>query len=163
MTILRFPRQSEFVAALALLVAGTAGLAQEAAKTDDQQMRVQITEIGCLRTLIMIDGSINDLENRVAQQLTDKDFRVFPSAAMVGARVTSDQMRDAGEKASADLVVFATATDRLKNKKEDFQLYEGEATVQIYSRVSGELLVTKTVRANGRRTGGRWRGRRASW
>lgn len=152
MTILRFPRPSEFVAALALLLAGTAGLAQEAAKTDDQQMRVQITELGCLRTLIMIDGSIDDLENRVAQQLTDKDFRVFPSAAMVGGRVTSDQMREAGEKANADLVVFATATDRLKNKKEDFQLYEGEATVQIYSRVSGELLVTKTVRANGRRT-----------
>src|SRR5258708_21910621 len=100
----------------------------------------------------MIDGSFDDLENRIAQQVTTKDFGVFPSAEMVGARVTTDQMREAGEKANAYLVVFATATDRLKNKKEDFLLYEGEATVQIYSRVSGELLVTKPVRASGRRT-----------
>ena len=152
MTTIRLPRLSGIIAVLALLVAGNTGLAQMAVKADDQQMRVQITELGCLRTLIMIDGSIDDLENRVAQQLTDKDFRVFPNAEMVGSRVTSDEMRHAGEKANADLVVFATAKDRLKNKKEDFLLYEGEATVQIYSRVSGELLVTKMVRANGRRT-----------
>ena len=59
-------------------------------------------------------------------------------------------------------LVFATATDRLKNRKEDFLLYEGEATVQIYSRVSGELLVTKTVRANGRRTSDEVEARRSA-
>ena len=153
MTIFRFTLKSGFVTLLAFVAAGNRGLAQvAAAKADDQQTRVQITEVGCLRTLVLIDSRIDDLENRVAQQLTDKDFRVFPSAETVGERVTSEEMRAAGEKANADLVVFATASDRLKNQKEDFLLFEGEATVHIYSRVSGELLVTKTVRANGRRT-----------
>jgi len=101
---------------------------------------------------MLLDGEMGDIENRLSQQLTDKDFRVFPNATMVGKRVTSEQMREAGEKANADLVVYATTKDRLKNKKEDFLLYEGEATVQIYSRVSGELLVTKTARVNGTRT-----------
>jgi len=123
-----------------------------AAQPSDQPVRVQITELGCLRTLMLLDGEMGDIENRLSQQLTDKDFRVFPNATMVGKRVTSEQMREAGEKANADLVVYATTKDRLKNKKEDFLLYEGEATVQIYSRVSGELLVTKTARVNGTRT-----------
>jgi len=152
MTKKYFLPQSGFIALLAWLLLAIPALAQETAKPDDQQVRVQITEIGCLRTLLFIDAEISDLENRLAQQLTDKDFRVFPDAAMTGHRTTSDEMRAAGEKANADLVVFATATDRLKNKKEDFLLYEAEATVQIYSRVSGELLVTKSVRATGRRT-----------
>ena len=101
---------------------------------------------------MLVDRNFADLENSLSQQLTDKDFRVFPSANMIGSRVTPDEMKAAGEKANADLVIFATASDRLKNKKADFLLYEGESTVQIYSRVSGELLVSKTARADGRRT-----------
>ena len=137
---------------LAGLFVVTDGWAQAAKPSADQQVRVQITEMGCLRTLLFIDANISDLENRLAQQFIDVDYRVFPSAVTTGSRATPDEMRAAGEQANADLVVFATATDRLKNSKGEFQLYEGEATVQIYSRVSGELLVTKTVRANGKRT-----------
>ena len=135
-----------------LAVAAPLSAQETAPKSDDQQMRVQITELGCLRTLLLMDNAALDLEQLVAQQLTDKDFRVFPDARSTEGKITSDFMRDAGEQANADLVVSVRATDRLKNRKVDFALYEGEATVQIYSRVSGELLVTKTVRANGRRT-----------
>lgn len=152
MTIPRFLPQSGFAAILAGLFAVTANLAVAQAPAADQPVRVQITEMGCLRTLLFIDASISDLENQLAQRFTDVDYRVFPSATMTGSRATSDEMRAAGEQANADLVVFATATDRLKNSKADFQLYEGTATVQVYSRVSGEMLVTKTVRANGKRT-----------
>ncbi len=151
-----------FLAALALAPAVRLALAQTQSPADDQQLRVQITEIGCLRTLVLLDAAIGDLESRITQQLVDKDFRVFPSATTTSSRVTSDEMRAAGEKANADLVVFATAKDRLKNQREDFRLYEGEATVQIYSRVSGELLVTKTARADGRRTSDEVESRRSA-
>jgi len=113
---------------------------------------VQITEVGCLRTLLLLEQNALDLEDLIAQQLTDKDFRVFPDAQSPTGKVTPEEMRAAGEAKNADLIVYARATDRLKNKSGDWSLYEGEATVQIYSRVSGELLVTKTSRVNGKRT-----------
>lgn len=152
MTKPRFSPPIGIVALLAGLFVATVGWAQAAKSGVDQQVRVQITEIGCLRTLLLIDSDISDLENLISQQLTDVDFRVFPDASMTGSRATSEEMRVAGEKANADLVVFATAKDRLKNSKGEFLLHEGEATVQIYSRVTGELLVTKTARTNGKRT-----------
>jgi hypothetical protein len=138
-----------------LLVISSSTRAQETApaSVSDQPVRVQITEESCLRTLLLLDQDMADMENRLSQQLVDKDFRVFPSAEAVPKKwVSPEEMRAAGEKANADLVLFATTKDRLKNKKEDFLLYEGECTVQIYSRVSGELLVTKTARVNGART-----------
>ncbi|MDI1337980.1 MAG: hypothetical protein PSU94_17500 [Lacunisphaera sp.] len=152
MTIPRFSLQSGFVTFLAGLLAVTANLAVAQMASADQQVRVQITELGCMRTLLFIDANMSDLENRLAQQFTDVDYRVFPSAVMTGSRTTSDEMRAAGEKANADLVVFATVTDRQKASKGDFVIYEGTATVQIYSRVSGELLVTKEVITDGKRT-----------
>ncbi len=140
------------VGALLVLATTSSVRAQTPAAQDNQQLRVQITEIGCLRTLLLLDENTLDLEDLISQQLTDKDFRVFPDAQSPAGKVTPEQMRAAGEKANADLIVYARTTDRLKNQSGDWLLYEAEATVQIYSRVSGELLVTKLVTADGKRT-----------
>lgn len=131
---------------------GSALASASAQLSDDQQVRVQITELGLMRTLLLMENNSDDLEDNVAQQLVDKDFRVFPDSVAVGSRVSPEEMRAAGERANADLIVYAKASDRLKHNKSGFLLHEGEATVQVYSRVSGELLVTKTARANGKRT-----------
>lgn len=145
---LRLPQCGALTAFLGMWLGAVAWAAQP----DEQQVQVQITELGCLRTLLMMETGTVDLEDRLAQKLTELDFRVFPNAQTAAARVTSDQMKAAGEAANAELIVYARASDRMKNAKADFKLHEGEAVVQIYSRVSGELLVSQTARADGRRT-----------
>jgi hypothetical protein len=60
-------------------------------------------------------------------------------------------MKQIGKDNKADIVFYATASSRLKNKLDDFVLYEGEATVQVYSPVTGEMMATETVRTNGER------------
>jgi hypothetical protein len=112
---------------------------------------VQITEIGCMRTLLILTREAKDLEKLIAQRLTDVDFRVFPSAQIVGETVSAAQMRQLGQENLADLVLTADVTTRVKNKFGEFQINEGEATVQISNPVSGELLTTQTSRVNGER------------
>lgn len=143
---------------LCALVAPVVGSAQD----EQTQMQVQITELGMLRTLMMMERESVDMEDNLAQRFTELDFRVFPEAVMTGPRVTSAQMKAAGEEANADLIVHARTTDRVRGRKEDFVLHEGEAVVQIYSRVSGELLVSQTARANGRRTSDAFEARRSA-
>ncbi len=112
---------------------------------------VQITEIGMMRALLVLDSKAIDSQKVIAQRLSDSDFRVFPSATEAGSTVSMDEMKDLGQKNKADLVIYATVSTRLKNKLGDFELYEGESTVQVYSPVTGEMMVTDTVRANGER------------
>jgi uncharacterized protein YbjQ (UPF0145 family) len=122
-----------------------------AVSDSDIQMDVQVTELGMMRALLVLDSKAIDSENVITQRLSDSDFRVFPSATEAGSSVSMDEMKDLGQKNKADLVFYATVSTRLKNKLGDFQLYEGEATVQVYSPVTGEMMVTKTVRADGDR------------
>lgn len=115
-------------------------------------MDVQITELGSMRTLLLLDQKALPIEKLIAQRLTEVDFRVFPSAIEVKDRISSAQMRDIGTENKADLVFYATAEDRLKKNMGDFQIFEGEATVQIFSPVSGEMMVSQTNRAVGTRS-----------
>jgi hypothetical protein len=110
---------------------------------------VQITEVGCMRTLLLLDSGAEKFEKLIDQRLTEVDFRVFPSAQIVDSRISAADMRQYGNQNQADLVLYATVSTRLKNSMGDFQLFEGEATVQIYSPVSGELMVSQTDRDNG--------------
>ncbi len=112
---------------------------------------VQITEAGCMRTLLLLDKASAPLEKLIAQRLTEVDFRVFPAAHLVEAHLSSADMRKYGLEDKADLVLYATAKPRLKNTMGSFQLFEAEATVQIYSPVSGELMVSQTNRDAGTR------------
>lgn len=122
------------------------------AKPDAEiRVAVQITEIGCMRTLLILTRDAKDLEKLVAQRLTDVDFRVFPSAEIVGEAVSAAQMIAIGKENRADLVLTASVTTRVKNKLGEFQINEGEATVQISNPVTGELLTTQTSRVLGER------------
>lgn len=119
----------------------------------DEEIRatINLTEIGLMRTLLVLTNDAKDLEKLVAQRLSDVDFRVFPSAQIVQQRISSAEMRKLGTENKADLVLVADVTSRLKNKFGEFELHEGEATVQIFSPVSGEILTSQTQRTNGER------------
>jgi hypothetical protein len=118
---------------------------------DDIKVDVQVTELGMMRTLLLLDDKAGDSENVIEQCLSDSDFRVFPSASTATGSINMDEMKQIGKDNKADIVFYATASSRLKNKMDDFVLYEGEATVQVYSPVTGEMMATETVRANGER------------
>lgn len=113
---------------------------------------VEITEVGCMRTLLLLGEKTAPLEKLIAQRLTEVDFRVFPSARVLEGPPSSAQMREIGNENKADLVLFAEASVRPKKEMGDFQLFEGEATVQIFSPVSGEMMVSQTNRASGTRS-----------
>jgi hypothetical protein len=124
--------------------------ATPAAQPDSEtRTAVQITELGCMRVLLLLDDTARDLEKLAAQRLSDVDFRLFPAARGISGRVTSEAMRVRGAEEKADLVFHATVSSREKSKLQDFVIFEGEATVQIYSPISGELLVTHTSRTSG--------------
>jgi len=116
------------------------------------RIEVRLTELGLMRALLILGTGTQDMEPRVAQHFMDLDFRLFPSAQMGPGRLTPAEAIARGREADADLVLFATATSRQKTKLEDFELHEAEATVQLFSAVSGELLVSRTERATGTRT-----------
>ena len=126
--------------------------AASVASLEKTKVGVQITELGCMRTLVLLDESALAYETLVHQRLSDVDFRVFPSAKPISGRVTPEIMKKRGDESGADLVLHATLSSRLKNKLGDNELYEAEATAQVYSPVTGELLVSHTVRANGTRS-----------
>ena len=152
------PLGAALAAALSLICSATAAEKPKAPHPEtaarpgaEIRASVQVTEIGCMRTLLVLTRDAKDLEKLIAQRLSDVDFRVFPSAQIVGEAVSAAQMRQIGQENLADLVLTADVTTRVKNKFGEFQLNEGEATVQIFSPVSGELLTTQTSRVTGER------------
>src|SRR5262249_50806888 len=102
-------------------------------------------------TLLLLTKDAEPYQKLIAQRLTDVDFRVFPSAATVPKAPSAAEMRKLGDENLADLVLSGDVTTREKGKFGEFQLFEGEATVEIYSPVSGELMVTQTSRVTGTR------------
>lgn len=124
---------------------------------------VQVTELGCMRALLLLDDAAFPLEKLIAQRLTEADFRVFPGAQAVPTRLTAagiakqgrnvgiapEELKKAGDAMQADLVIFVTSSSREKARLGEFQLHEGEATVQVFSPVTGELLVSHTSRESG--------------
>ncbi len=119
---------------------------------EDQQVRVQITELGLLRTLILMAPDSQDLAGQVRQQFVDRDYEVYTDAQRISGRVTSAQMREAGESENADLVVYARIVgDRRRSNASGFKLYEATAGVQVFNRLTGREVVSKEVRVSGTR------------
>ena len=118
---------------------------------NDIKIDVQVDELGMMRVLLVFDAKSIDSATQVEQRLSDSDFRVFPSPQTADGLLTSDALADFGKKNHADIVFYAQSSSRLKNKMEDFALYEGESTVQVFSPVTGEMMATETTRANGER------------
>lgn len=116
------------------------------------QTGVQMTELGLMRALLVLDSTSLDSEKLIAQRLSEADFRVFPSAQVVTSRLSLQDIKALGKEGKADLLVYAVASARPKKAMGEFQLFEGEATVQIFSPATGELMVTHTARTTGTRT-----------
>lgn len=140
------------IAAILGLVASAGHAQSPAAPAAPAHIEMRLSEMGLMRALLILGDGAQDLEPRVAQHFMDLDFRLFPSAQTGPAKLTPAEAIARGREADADLVLFAAATSRQKSKLEDFELHEAEATVQLFNAISGELLVTRTERATGKRT-----------
>ncbi|MEY5027650.1 MAG: hypothetical protein RLZZ244_3178 [Verrucomicrobiota bacterium] len=110
---------------------------------------VQITEVGLMRTLVVLSEEAKDLEKLVHQRLSDVDFRVFPSAKVVKEPLSAAAMRHFRDEVTADMILIADVKTREKSALGEFKIFEGEATVRISSPVSGELLISQTNRVSG--------------
>jgi hypothetical protein len=113
---------------------------------------VQITELGCMRTMTVFEKNSLDVEKLITQRLSDVDFRVFGPYETTGNLLPdATKCRDLGNDRKADLVVLTSVTSRELNKLGNFVIYEAEATVRIYSPISSEITVIHTSRMKGER------------
>lgn len=115
------------------------------------QRGVQITEMGNLRVVLVFKKGAEELKDRVAEFFSDADFRVFPGAVIAVEDPNPTDFGRIGSERYSDLVVVTKVTSREKSKLGPLSLFESEATIQIFSPVSGELLVSETVRSDGKR------------
>jgi hypothetical protein len=113
---------------------------------------VQITELGCMRAMVVFQKSALDVEKLITQRLSDSDFRVFGPYEVAGDLLPdATRCRDLGNDRKADLVVLTSLSSRELNKLGSFSIFEAEATVRIYSPVSAEIAVIHTSRVKGER------------
>lgn len=113
---------------------------------------VQITEIGCMRTMLVFDKASLDVEKLVTQKLVDADFRVFgPYVSPTTTLQDPTACRNLGNDRKVDLVALVNVSSREVNKLGNFTLYEAEATVRVYSPVTAEIAVIHTSREKGHR------------
>lgn len=146
-------RPTKWLSAFCALAVLASSSAQPApGSPEDQQVRVQITEVGLLRTLVMVSADSRDLELRIRKKFTDRDFEVYTDANKPAGEVTSAQMRAAGEAENADLIVYARIKeDRLRSDASGMKLFEATAAVQMFNRVTGREIATEEVREKGLR------------
>jgi hypothetical protein len=137
------------IAALAFAVVAAPAQVNPDLQTD-QEITMHIKEVGLLRTLIITSPDSRDLANQVRQRFVDSEYEVYTDAINLSGNVTSAQMRAAGERENADMIVYARISgDRLRSNASGFKLYEATAVVQVFNRVTGREVVTKEVRASG--------------
>jgi hypothetical protein len=106
----------------------------------DQAVRVQITEVGLLRTLVMVDEDSRDMHQRLVSELLKRDFMVFEAPELAPAGINTREMSAAGETAGADLVVHASVTDMEIDRTGGALRYSAEASVKIVNRVNNRTL-----------------------
>lgn len=107
---------------------------------EDQQSRVQITEVGLLRTLVMVDESSTDMHQKLVNELIKRDFSVHESPQYAGTGITTQEMAAAGEAANADLVIYANVTDQQIDNYAGGVRYSAEASIKVINRVTGRTL-----------------------
>jgi hypothetical protein len=142
-----------FLPVFVLLVASVlAGPVHAQATSSSDQVRIQMTELGLMRALLLLDESALESEDRIAEKLTEVDFRLVPAAHAVSGRMTPARVREIAEREDADMVLYAKTKARERKSLQDFRLFEGEATTQIWIATTGELIASKTQRMKGVRT-----------
>ncbi len=107
---------------------------------EDQQARVQITEVGLLRTLVLVDENSIDMHQKLVNALIKRDFSVHESPQYVSTSITTQEMAAAGESANADLVIYANVTDQEIDNYGGGVRYSAEASIKIINRVTGRTL-----------------------
>lgn len=136
MTHTRF-RPLTWVGGLALALASVASLPAQAPA--DGEVRVRITEQSLLRTLVITDEASRDIEQYFVRALVDRDFAVQEDSEYA-ANMNATQMKAAGERANADLVIHATVEDRKLDSYGGTHVYRAQATVRAVNRATGETL-----------------------
>lgn len=126
-------------------------LATEAAQ-DAVAVRIQVTELGLMRALLLLDESAMPAEDRLAEVLTAVDFRLTPAALPAQGRLTPARVREIADREDANLVLYAKTKTRELSAWEDFRIFEGEATTQVWIATTGELVASKTERVKGVRS-----------
>jgi hypothetical protein len=107
---------------------------------EDQQVRVQITEVGLLRTLVMVDEASTDMHQKLVAELIKRDFSVHESPQFASSGITTQEMSAAGEAAGADLVIYANVTDQEIDNYAGGVRYSAKASIKVINRVTGRTL-----------------------
>lgn len=107
---------------------------------EDQQVRVQITEVGLLRTLVMVDEGSTDMHQKLVAELIKRDFSVHESPQFASSGITTQEMSAAGEAAGADLVIYANVTDQEIDNYAGGVRFSAEASIKVINRVTGRTL-----------------------
>jgi len=136
----------------AILLSLTLLVPLRAQDAEEVATQIQITELGLMRALLLLDHSARESEDRIADQLTEVDFRLVPAAVMVDGRMRPSRIREIAEREDADLVLYAKVKTRELNPMQDFRIFEGEATTQIWVSTTGELIASNTSRTKGVRS-----------
>lgn len=107
---------------------------------EDQQVRVQITEVGLLRTLVMVDEASTDMHQKLVAELIKRDFSVHESPQFASSGITTQEMSAAGEVAGADLVIYANVADQEIDNYAGGVRFSAKASIKVINRVTGRTL-----------------------
>lgn len=107
---------------------------------EDQQVRVQITEVGLLRTLVMVDEVSTDMHQKLVAELIKRDFSVHESPQFASSGITTQEMSAAGEVAGADLVIYANVADQEIDNYAGGVRFSAKASIKVINRVTGRTL-----------------------
>lgn len=124
------------VGAIAAMLALAASLR---AQTPDADVGVRITEQSLLRTLVITDEESRDIEQYFVRALIERDFAVQEDSEYA-MNMNAAAMREAGERANAELVIYATVEDRKLDSYGGTHVYRAQATVRAVNRATGETL-----------------------
>lgn len=147
-----WPRLVGTALVTALAYAGAVATTRAETDVEATAVRIQVTELGLMRALLLLDESAAEMEGRLAERLTEVDFRLVPAASLVDGRMTPARMREIAEREEADIVLYAKTALRELAAMQDFRIYEGEATAQLWIATTGELVGSKTQRVKGVRS-----------
>jgi hypothetical protein len=113
---------------------------------------VQITELGCMRVAFVFNKTAAPYETRITEAFSNADFRVFSRGTVMEEPLQASEFSKLGNERHADLVVHANVLTNEKAALGSMLLVESECTVKVYSPMSSELLVSHTVRRDGKRS-----------
>jgi hypothetical protein len=105
-----------------------------------QNSRIHVSEIGLLRTLVLVDENSTDMHQRLVSELLKRDFFVHEAPQYAASTITTQEMTAAGEAAQADLVIFASVKDQEIDNYGGGVRYSAEASVKIVNRVTGRTV-----------------------